>query len=90
MLSPKYIKQLKRVTAYQEVFNSAKGKEVLFDLMRSHHMMGSSFDKDHAEHARREGERNVVLRILSLLQVDAMDLANKYKQLQESEENYKE
>ncbi len=90
MLSPKYTKQLKRVTLYQEVFNSPTGKKVLFDLMRTHHMLGATFDPDHAQSARKDGERNVVLRILSLLQVDAQDLSNKFKQLQESEEQYKE
>ena len=90
MLNPNYVKQLRRVTAYQEIFETSAGQIVLHDLMKTHHMLNSSFDENTHQSARKEGERNVVLRILSLLQVDAFALSQKYKELQKQEAANKE
>ncbi len=90
MFSKAHDKQLKKITAYQEVFNSEMGKIVLYDLMKAHYMLSSSFDENVTQHARKEGERNVVLRILATLQVDATELAKKYKDLREKEDAYQE
>ncbi len=90
MFSKKHQKQVDRALAYQSVFNSVDGKKVLLDLMRQHHVYSSSFDESHSKMALKEGEKNVVLRILSILQVDASELLDKLKQMQEQEDKYKE
>jgi hypothetical protein len=67
-------KKLDQVASYQAVFNSEEGKKVLYDMMKVHHIFGSTFSKDPYELALKEGERNTVLRILSILQIDPQKL----------------
>lgn len=67
-------KKLDQVAFYQSVFNSEEGKKVLYDMMKIHYVIGSTFSKDPHEMALKEGERNVVLRILSILQIDPQKL----------------
>lgn len=67
-------RQITKFTDYQVVFNTPQGKRVLLDMMKNHKMLSSSFDSDALQMARNEGERNVVLRILSMLKVDITDL----------------
>ena len=67
-------KQIKLVEAYQVLFKSSPGQAVLEDLMKVHYMDKSTFDKDPAIMAIREGERNVVLRIFHLLKIDMKQL----------------
>lgn len=64
------IEQQKVARAYKEIFEGVSGQVVLKDLMRKHRLMGTCFSKDPYEHAFNEGERNVVLRILTILHVD--------------------
>ncbi len=59
---------------YQRAFKDGPGRKVLLDLMNTHHVMGPLFDKDPLEMAFSEGERNVVLRILSYLKVDTQKM----------------
>lgn len=65
------------LASYQKIFGSPEGKAVLEDLMRTHHCLGSTFggtnDKGH-EIYFREGERNVVLRVQSILSTDLSKL----------------
>lgn len=67
-------KKMDQVASYQSVFNSEDGKKVLYDMMKVHHIFGSTFSKDPYESALKEGERNAVLRILSILQIDPQKL----------------
>lgn len=60
-----------RLKAYHKVFSGPEGELVLSDLMKTHYMLGSTFDGDTTKIIFREGERNVVLRILKLLKMDA-------------------
>lgn len=64
-------RSVSKVKAYQEVFAGPQGQIVLEDLMRTHFILGPTFSKDVHEMVLREGERNVILRILSLLKMDA-------------------
>lgn len=70
-------KKLAILASYQKVFSGPDGVAVLEDLMRTHHYNGTTFggkeDKGH-EIYFREGERNVVLRIQSLLKLDLLKL----------------
>lgn len=77
-----------RAISYQSTFSTKEGEAVIFDLMREHHMIGSSFCKDPYESAFREGERAVVLRILSIMKVNVQDLAKKIEEGLKQEESY--
>lgn len=67
--------QVKKVTIYHDTFkHTANGRAVLKDMMGAHFMLQSSFDPNPYEMARREGERNVILRILSILETSASEL----------------
>lgn len=76
-------RQVDRVIDYKEIFGSVAGKKVLYDMMKAGNMLQSSFDKDPHEMAFNEGQRNMVLRILTLLKTDPMELR---KFIQEREE----
>ena len=52
---------------FREVFNTPAGKRVLIDLCKQHSVFQSAFNKDSRLHALKEGERNVVLRILTIM-----------------------
>jgi hypothetical protein len=63
--------KLAKVLDYKRTFSSQAGTRVLHDLMHAHYMLGPTFTKtDPNEVAFREGQRNVVLRILTLLDHD--------------------
>ena len=72
-------KRKKLLADYKATFESHSGKNVLKDLMKAGHILSSCFDPNDLEMARMEGERNVVLRILSLLDTD-IEKAEKYFQ----------
>lgn len=68
-------KQLKKISEYKQVFLSPVGRHVLFDLMKAHHIMNTCFvANDPYMSALREGERNVVLRILTIMGQDEDNL----------------
>lgn len=68
-------KKAKIVADYQHVFiKTEQGRRVLKDLMLAHSFVRPTFSENAMEMARNEGERNVVLRILSLLNIDAQEL----------------
>ncbi len=48
-------------------YQSPTGQKVLSDMLRAHHFYTSTFDADSNVTTFREGERNVVLRILTIL-----------------------
>lgn len=76
-------KYLTRVADYKNVFGSAQGKRVLEDLCRNHFMFTTTNVKgDQIESIRREGERLVVLRILSHLKLDLVKLEKLIEQEQ--------
>lgn len=77
-----------RAISYQAVFSSSEGEKVLHDLMRTHHMTASTFCKDPYDSAFKEGERAVVLRILSLLKIDVDQLAKRIDMALKEEEAY--
>lgn len=81
-------KSIDRIISYQSVFSTAEGEKVLYDLMKEHHFISSTFSKDPVEMALQEGERNVVLRILSILKVDVEALNKKIEEGTKAEESY--
>lgn len=54
-----------RAINYKRFFSSQEGKEILFDLMNRYHILNS-----HGGDALKEGQRSVVLYILSEAHVD--------------------
>ena len=67
-------RSLKNTSAYQKVFGTPDGKLVLQDLMQAHHMLNSTLGQDLNSTLVQEGERRVVLRILSILKMDVNHL----------------
>ena len=62
--------RIAKVMDYKKVFGSQQGKRVLYDLMDSSFVMRNTFDRNlqDKEHFFREGQRAVVLRILTVLE----------------------
>jgi hypothetical protein len=81
-------KPVDRAISYQAIFSSKDGEKVLYDLMKEHHMIGSTFTKDPHEMSFREGERNVVLRIMHILKIDVDALAKRIEEGLKQEESY--
>lgn len=56
---------------YKKTFGSEQGKRVLYDLMNSHFIMGPTNPRgsDPYEMAFNEGQRYVLLRIMTMLKV---------------------
>lgn len=77
-------KYIAKAADYKNVFSSAQGKRVLEDMCRQHFMFSTTFMKDSHETARREGERLVMLRVLSFLKID---LAKLEKLIEEEQRN---
>lgn len=64
------LEQISLVIAYQNVFSTPMGQKVLEDLKKAHFVDSVTFVENPQTHAYREGQRAVVLRILSTLKVD--------------------
>ena len=70
-------KKIHTLRAYQAVFNNEAGAQVLEDLKRAHYVNGPLVSApgplDPMRLAMAEGERNVVLRIMAILQTKESD-----------------
>lgn len=66
--------QIAKIKDYQNLFNSPLGKKVLQDMMHQHYIMNSTWNESPHLMAIREGERNAVLRILTILKIDIADV----------------
>ena len=79
-------KQLKRLEAYHSVFTSPNGKIVLNDMMKAHFVLQTTHvPMDAVATAHNEGERNAVIRILSILKVTPQKMQRMMEEA--SEEN---
>lgn len=65
---------------YRQVFSTPEGKRVLRDLATLCHAATTTFDTDPREEARREGKRQVWLRLQNMLHVQDADLINLTKE----------
>jgi hypothetical protein len=69
---------------YKRIFTSTSGKRVLKDMMNTHNFLTSSFSAgDTNETFFREGERNVILRILNLLHIDTDEMLKQIEEIQD-------
>jgi hypothetical protein len=77
-------RQLGRITDYKRTFGSDQGKRVLADLIASHFIMTSTYVRNDINgQAFNEGQRQVILRIMTLMNVDPF----KMKQIIEESNN---
>lgn len=61
----------KMLAQYRSVFGTPAGKAVLMDMMKSNHVLDSTFvPGDPCLTALREGERNAVLKVLTILKIN--------------------
>ncbi len=64
-------KRLSRIHDYKRLFSSEQGQRVLSDLLQNHFVMRHTYTKgDPMGTVFKEGQRNVVLRIISILGID--------------------
>lgn len=61
-------RQAEVIRAYNRLFNTTDGKSVLEDLKQAHWINRPTFDVNTNLMSMREGERNVVLRIMALVE----------------------
>lgn len=61
---------ISRVKSYQDLFNSPVGRQVMNDLIANHSLLSSTFNGDVNQMLIKEGERNVILRILKIMKTD--------------------
>lgn len=73
----KQYKKLAVVQDYKDVFSSVKGQKVLNDMMAAHFVIQPTVSDNPHETYFREGQRNVVLRILQLMKVDIKEIQNR-------------
>jgi hypothetical protein len=85
--SRKY-KQIDLVADYKALFEDERGTRVLYDLMKKCHFMHTSFDGDVHSCVFREGERNVVNYIMTMLKQDPVKLKETIDKLEDEEINY--
>lgn len=78
------------IAAYQSVFSTPEGERVLYDLIKSCHILHSTMDPNPNEMAYKEGERSVVLRILQTLGQDPAALIKRIEEGRKMEEQYVE
>lgn len=69
-------KALKRAETYKRAFTTKDGKSVLLDLMKEHYMMENVYQGREDAHgiAFRDGQRNVILRILTTMGLDVGEI----------------
>ena len=74
--------------SYKAVFTSPRGRHVLWDLMKEHHILMPTYESKGPQDVNKmlinEGERAVVLRILKMLDLDVKQFR---KQIEEGMNN---
>lgn len=73
-------KTVNRLYLYQRVFGNPDGQEVLKDLIGTHSLLSSTYKDNVNEMLLKEGERNVVLRILSILKTNPAQFLERLKE----------
>lgn len=82
-------KQRQLIIDYQTTFGSEAGRRVLYDLMKQHHVVSMSHVRGSTDETTfNEGQRMVVLRIMSNLNYKIEDLDEAIKQGELEDDNY--
>lgn len=71
---------LQLVQDYQDTFLSESGKRVLDDIMQRFFLFSPTMSEHHADMAFKEGQRNVVLFVLSKTKIDPVEFREKIKE----------
>lgn len=80
------LKQVELIQTYKRVFNDSEdGFKILIDLMRNFNMLRSSYDGKVADNlvVFNEGQRNVILYILSKVNMDENKLYEIIRRIEE-------
>jgi hypothetical protein len=78
---------LKLYRNYRKVFNTPDGQWVLRDLMKRGHMLEPCYKGDRNDLIHADGERNLVLQILTILKTDIVELENQITLSQQETDN---
>lgn len=73
---------------YKAVFNSEQGQRVLYDLMKNNYVLSPTYTSNINEMALREGARNSILRIMSILKIDIDKLNIQIQKGMETDDEY--
>lgn len=73
---------------YHEVFASEAGKRVLYDLLKKGHILHANYNGNTNDMLFRDGERNIVLYIMTQINTDPQKLTELIKRGQSYEEKY--
>lgn len=76
------------VADYKLIFESEAGERVLYDLMKKCHFLHTSYDGDINSMVFREGERNVVNYIMTMLKQDPLEIKKLIDKQEEEEFTY--
>lgn len=76
------------VADYKLIFESEAGERVLYDLMKKCHFLHTSYDGDINSMVFREGERNVVNYIMTMLKQDPSQIKKLIDKQEEEEFTY--
>jgi len=79
---------LDRINSYGQVFSTEAGKTVLYDLMEKGYFLNPTMAKDPYESARNEGQRELVLYILTQLNRDPKQVYDFIMQKLKEQEEY--
>lgn len=79
-------KVVRKNNDYHSVFSSIEGKRVLQDMMKTHYILQTTHvPNDPIATSHNEGERNCVLRILSILKISPAKMQRMMEQADENE-----
>jgi hypothetical protein len=73
-------RNLATIQAYKDTFNSPQGRKVLHDMLDAHGMMRNTYNGNVNDMLLKEGERLVVLRILSKLNINVQELRERIEE----------
>ena len=79
-----------RIEAYQRLFATEDGQEVLYDLMRKCNFVKPTYDPDIHVTMINEGEREAILYIIEILNRDVEELYKFVEQQEKARSTYDE
>ena len=81
-------KQLEIIRKYQKVFDTGDGKEVLYDILKKGKAFQSTLGVSQQETSRYEGQRELAIGILELVQTDISKIVEFIEQQKENQGDY--
>lgn len=81
-------KKLDTLNAYKAVFGTEDGMAVLYDMMKTSSMFGTTFDQNPYQAAFNEGRRSFCTQLVQMLQLDEKKLRQHMQQQEELDRFY--